>query len=125
MAKVNLPRLTVITKQNKLLNHQLHLSHIIELENREVISSSWPPWLSLWSYVNGFQDLVRRFSKPNIFGTATEKERGRHIYVLMHGHALFLKHPDKLFEAKLSTYFFLICSIFRGFRDSLCVSQLT
>ena len=54
-----------------------------------------------------------------------KKERGRHIYVLMHGHALFLKHPDKLFEAKLWTYFFLICSIFRGFRDSLCVSQLT
>ena len=53
----------------------------------------------LWSYVYGFQDLVRRFSKPNIFGTA--KERGCHIYVLMHGHALFLKHPDKLFEAKL------------------------
>ena len=77
------------------------MSHIIKLENREVIASSWPQCLSLWSYVYGFQDFVRRFSKTNIFGTATEKERGRHIYVLMEGHVLFLKHPNKLFEAKL------------------------
>ena len=53
-----------------------------------------------------FQDLMRQFSETNIFGTATEKERGRHIYVLMEGHVLFLKHPNKLFEAKLWTYLF-------------------
>ena len=47
------------------------------------------------------QDFVRLFSKTYIFGTATEKERGQHIYVLMGGHALFLKHPNELFEAKL------------------------
>ena len=44
---------------------------------------------------------MRQFSEINIFGTATEKERGRHIYVLMDGHVLFLKHPNELFEAKL------------------------
>ena len=71
------------------------------------------------------QDFVRLFSKTYIFGTATEKERGHHIYVLMGGHVLFLKHPNELSEAKLWTLFFLIFFIFRGFRDSLLVSQLT
>ena len=47
------------------------------------------------------QDFVRLFSKTYIFGTATEKERGHHIYVLMGGHVLFLKHPNELSEAKL------------------------
>ena len=47
------------------------------------------------------QDFVRLFSKTNIFGTVAEKERRRHIYVLMDGHVLLLKHPNKLFEAKL------------------------
>ena len=53
------------------------------------------------SYVYGFQDSVRGFSKTNISGTPTEKERGRHVYVLADGHVLFLKHPNKLFEGKL------------------------
>ena len=89
--------------------------HIIKLENREVISNSWPPCLCLWSYVYGFQDFVHRFSKINIFGTATEKELRRHIYVLMDVHVMSLKHPNKLFEAKLWTLLFLICFIFERF----------
>ena len=63
-------------------------------------------------YVYGFQDFVPRFSKIKIFETATKKERGRNIYALMDGHVLFLKHPNKLFEAKLWTLLFLICFIF-------------
>ena len=70
----------------------MHLPRIIKLDNREVISSS---------YVYGFQDSVRGFSKTNISETPTEKERGRHVYVLADGHVLFLKHPNKLFEGKL------------------------
>ena len=70
----------------------MHLPRIIKLDNQEVISSS---------YVYGFQDFVRGFSKTNIFGVPTEKERGRHVYVLTDGHILFLKHPNKLFEGKL------------------------
>ena len=41
----------------------------------------------------------------------TEKE-GRHVHVLMDGHVLFMKHPNKLTEAKLWTILFFICSIF-------------
>ena len=44
---------------------------------------------------------MRRFSKINIFGIATEKERGRHVSILMDGHVLFLNHPNKLIAAKL------------------------
>ena len=77
------------------------MPHIIKLENREVISISWLPCLSLWSYVYGFQDFARRFSKANIFGTATEKEREHDIYALMDGDVLFLRQPNKLFEVKL------------------------
>ena len=71
-----------------------------------MISISWPSCLSLWSYTYDFQDFVRQISEINIFGTATEKERGRHIYVLIDGHVLFLKHPTKLSEAKLNFTFF-------------------
>ena len=49
---------------------------------------------------------MRQFSRINIFGTVTEKEQGRHIYALMDVHVLFLKHPNKLFEAKLNFTFF-------------------
>ena len=44
----------------------------------------------------------------------TEKERGHHVHALMDGHALFLKHPNNLFEAKLfvNFMFVFICSVF-------------
>ena len=45
------------------------------------------------------------FPKTNVFGRATEKEWGRHVYVLMDGHVLFLKYPNKLFEPKLFVNF--------------------
>ena len=45
--------------------------------------------------------MVFRFSKTDVIGTAREKERERHVHVLMDGHVLFLKHLNKLFEAKL------------------------
>ena len=64
---------------------------------------------SKWSSGFGLQDLVRLFSKTDIFGTTTEKERGCYIQVLMNGHFLFLKQPNKIFEAKLAVcefYFF-------------------
>ena len=41
--------------------------------------------LIFMEYVYSFQDFVRRFSKTNIFRTATEKERERHIYVHVTG----------------------------------------
>ena len=44
---------------------------------------------------------MRQFSKTNIFEIVTETERGRHVYVLMDGHVLFLNHPNKLIAAKL------------------------
>ena len=50
-----------------------------------------------------FQGLMPWFSKTNIFETAAEKERGRLVYVLMDGQ----KHFNKLFEAKLWTFFIL------------------
>ena len=68
------------------------------------------------------------FSKVNIFGTATEKEWGRHVHVLMDGHVLFLKHTNKLLESKHFvnfTFFFSLVLVSRGFRDGLHVSQLT
>ena len=49
---------------------------------------------------------MRQFSEINIFGTATEKERGRHIYVLIDGHVLFLKRPTKFPDAKVNFTFF-------------------
>ena len=88
-----------------------------------MISSSW-----LKFYVYGFQDLTGLFSKVNIFGTATEKEWGRHVHVLMDGHVLFLKHTNKLLESKHFvnfTFFFSLVLVSRGFRDGLHVSQLT
>lgn len=57
-------------------------------------------------YVYGFKDLVRWFSKTNIFGMVTEKERRRYVHIRMNGHVFFLKHPKKLFEAKL-----VVCEI--------------
>ena len=63
--------------------------------------------------------MVFRFSKTNVFGTATEKERGRHFHVLMDGHVLFLKHINKLFEAKLFVSFAFFVLFSRVFRDRL------
>ena len=57
------------------------------------------------SYVYGLQNFALWFSEANIFRAVTEKVRGRLDYVLMDGHVLFLKQPNKLFEAKLFVNF--------------------
>ena len=45
----------------------------------------------------------------------------------MEGHVLFIKHPNKLFEARLFVNFAFVHLLyfFTGFRDGLRVSQLT
>ena len=49
--------------------------------------------------------MVFRFSSANILATTTEKERGCHVHVLMEDYDFFLKHLNKLFEAKLFVIF--------------------
>ena len=60
------------------------------------------------------------FQKKN-FLERRQKRTQNSLHVLMADQVFFLKHPNKLFEAKL----LLSVLFFRGFRDDLTVSQLT
>ena len=103
MVQVNLPRLTVIIKQ---INSKSSSTFVPYHKTRKSGSdfkfmAAMLIFMVKCLWFSGFCAPIFY-----IFGTATEKDRGRHIYVLMDGQLLFLKHPNKLFEVKLWTLLF-------------------